>query len=136
MSYFQWELYGLHSRGRAALPCVPVQQQGRAEALPGATGRMVVAAASGMKVCLQAGTSVPMPKGKMVVQRVRSAPPEGESSSLAPPLCQGAPGGALPLMKQHLFCAPGRCTHTLSADLVQVPRGDEELCKSVKASYF
>lgn len=72
----------------------------------------------------------------LVVLRVRSAPPEGESSSLAPPLCLGAPGGDLPLAKQHLSCAPGRCMHILSADLVQVPRGDEELCKSFRVSYI
>lgn len=67
----------------------------------------------------------------LVAWRVRAAPPEGDSSSLTPPLCLGAREGTLPLGKQHPSCTPARSVRVLSAELSEVLSGGIRTCKSL-----
>lgn len=72
----------------------------------------------------------------LIAQRVRAAPPEGDSSSLAPPLCLGAREGTLPSGKQHPSYTPARSVHVLSAELSEVLRGGITTLQEFGVSYI
>lgn len=95
---------------RVGWPCT-VWQQGTTEPLDVPKGRMVPAAGSSWKV--SAGWYLcACPTGRMCWWwEGEAAPPEGDSSSLAPPLCVGARERTLPLGKQHLSHTPAGYAH-------------------------
>lgn len=89
-------------------------------------------------MCVQAGTSMlALQGGYAVAWRVRAAPPEGESSSLSPPLWEPEKGpcpweaGSVPYS-----CWSAHPVHILSADLSKVLHGSIRTLQELEVSYI